>query len=214
MKFNIFDLLLPRETKFFTLFDAQVNALIKGGEAFRKLVADIEGLQEFEIKTRVSEIKEIETKGDVIEHEIIDALHQSFITPFDREDIHVMAVNIDRSLDIINSTAHKIEMYGIRKVPANIVNFADIIMEMCLELQKLMTQFKNKGSVEDIIKKIHELENKADFLFRISLADLFNNRTDAIEIIKFKEIYEHLEDLTDCIDFIGKTVRGITVKQG
>lgn len=214
MKFSILDLLLPRETKFFTLFEDQVNILITGSQAFKKLVSDLERLQEFEIKNRVSEIKDIETRGDVVEHQIIDALHQSFITPFDREDIHSMAVNIDRALDILNSSAHKIEMYGIRKVPANVVNFADIIMEMCIELQKLMLQFKNKEKVEDMVKKIHELENKADFLFRISLADLFNNGTDAIEIIKFKQIYEHLEDLTDCIDFIGKTVRGIMVKQG
>lgn len=214
MKFSILDLLLPRETKFFTLFENQVDILITGSQSFKKLVSDLETLQEFEIKSRVSEIKDIETRGDVIEHQIIDALHQSFITPFDREDIHSMAVNIDRALDILNSSAHKIEMYGIRKVPANIVNFADIIMEMCLELQKLMLQFKNKEQVEEKVKKIHELENKADYLFRISLADLFNNGTNAIEIIKFKEIYEHLEDLTDCVDFIGKTVRGITVKLG
>ncbi|HRZ80290.1 MAG TPA: DUF47 family protein [bacterium] len=214
MKFNIFDLLLPRETKFFDYFEQQVETLISGSQAFRRMVSDLDKLQEFEIKTRIAEIKDIETKGDVIEHQIIDALHQSFITPFDREDIHLMAVNIDRALDIINSSAQKIDMYGIRKVHPNIVNFADIIMEMSLELQKLMRQFKDKQKVEDMISKLHTLENKADFLFRISLADLFNSGTDAVEIIKFKEIYEHLEDLTDCIDFIGKTVRGITVKQG
>ncbi|HNW81918.1 MAG TPA: DUF47 family protein [bacterium] len=214
MKFNIFDLLLPRETKFFDYFDQQIDTLILGSQAFKKMVVDLDKLQEFEIKTRISEIKDIETKGDVIEHQIIDELHQSFITPFDREDIHLMAVNIDRALDIINSSAQKIDMYGIRKVPTNIVNFADIIMEMCLELQKLMKQFKNKKKVEEMVAKLHNFENKGDFLFRISLADLFNNGTNAIEIIKFKEIYEHLEDLTDCLDFIGKTVRGIAVKQG
>ena len=202
---------VPKDRKFYPLFEQASANLV----AISKVL--VEALTTASIEKRTSLIREIEKLehvGDEITHKIFQEVSTTFITPFDREDIHLMAVNIDRALDIINSSAQKLDMYGIRKVPANIVNFADIVMEMSLELQKLMKQFKNKEKVEEMVTKLHNFENKADYLFRISLADLFNNGTNAIEIIKFKEIYEHLEDLTDCIDFIGKTVRGITVKQG
>ncbi len=214
MSLKILDLLLPRETKFYTYFDEQADILLHAANVFRTLVEKLHEKHEHEIKTKVAEIKELEIKGDTVERRIIDELHKTFITPFDREDIHSMAVNIDRALDILNSSAHKIEMYGIRKVPLHINHFADIIVEICTELKTLMKIFEQKGKVDESVAKIHQLENKADYLFHISLAELFNQETDAVEVIKFKEVYEQLEAMTDCVDYIAKTIRGIVVKLG
>ncbi|HOW50407.1 MAG TPA: DUF47 family protein [bacterium] len=214
MKFNILDLLLPRETKFYDHFEEQADILIKAALVFHDLMTHLEKMPEHEIKQKIGEIKELETKGDTVEHKIIDDLSQTFITPFDREDIHAMAVNIDRALDILNSSVNKIDMYNIRKTPAHVIHFADIIVDMCKELRTLMGLFRAKGNVDETVAKIHQYENKADYLFHISMADLFNNNTNAVEIIKFKEVYEHLENLTDCVDYIAKTIRGIIVKLG
>lgn len=214
MKFNILDLLLPRETKFYDHFEEQADILIKAALVFHDLMTNLDKMAEHEIKQKIGEIKEFETRGDAVEHKIIDDLSETFLTPFDREDIHAMAVNIDRALDILNSSVNKIDMYNIRKTPDHVIHFADIIVDMCKELRTLMGLFRAKSSVDETVAKIHQFENKADYLFHISMADLFNNNTNAVEIIKFKEVYEHLENLTDCIDYIAKTIRGIIVKLG
>ncbi len=214
MKFNILDLLLPRETKFYDHFEEQADFLIKASLVFHDLIANLDKMAEHEIKQKIGEIKELETRGDAVEHKIIDDLSETFLTPFDREDIHAMAVNIDRALDILNSSANKIDMYKIRTAPAHVLHFADIIVDMCKELRVLMGLFRAKGNVDETVAKIHQFENKADYLFHISMAELFTNNTDAVEIIKFKEVYEHLENMTDCIDYIAKTIRGVIVKLG
>ncbi len=214
MSLKILDLLLPRETKFYVYFDKQLDILVKASLVFQELMLSIGEKQEHDIKAKVAEIKDLETQGDIVERQIIDELNKTFITPFDREDIHSMTVNIDRALDILNSSAHKIEMYHIRNSNLHINHFADIIVEICRDLKTLMKLFSSKENVDDTVAKIHQLENKADYLFHICMAELFNNQTNAVEIIKYKEVYEHLEEMTDCVDFIAKTIRGIIVKLG
>jgi uncharacterized protein len=214
MRFSLLDILLPRETKFYTLLCQQADVLKEGCRAFTTLVATIDSLSEEDIKKRLHEINEIEQKGDNLEHHIIEELHKTFITPLDREDIHIMAINIDKCLDVLNSIAKKIEIYKIRTLPANVAKFTDIIMEIVGEVGELMTALKTKKNINTIIGKMHALENKADYLFHMSVADLFASENNAVYIIKFKEIYEHLEEIVDSIDFIGKLVRGVMVKVG
>lgn len=214
MRFSLLDILLPRETKFYTLLCQQAEVLKEGCRAFTALVAAIDTLSEEDIKKRLHEINEIEQKGDNLEHLIIEELHKTFITPLDREDIHIMAINIDKCLDVLNSIAKKIEIYKIRTLPANVAKFTDIIMEIVGEVGELMASLKTKKNINPIIGKMHALENKADYLFHMSVADLFASENNAVYIIKFKEIYEHLEEIVDSIDFIGKLVRGVMVKVG
>ncbi len=215
MKFNILDFLLPREVKFFKYMNSQAETFIESCEVFKKMVSNIDTSSEDEKKNMILRINELEQKGDDIEHLIIDELHKTFITPLDREDIHLIAINIDKSLDILNSIARKFEIYGIKKVPVNVCRFADVIVEISIELRNLFTALEKKENVNEIVRKMHELENKADTLFYTSVAELFSNgKHSPIEIIKFKEIFEHLESVVDSVDFIGKIVRGIAVKQG
>jgi hypothetical protein len=214
MKLNILDLLLPRETKFYNYMRQQAETLIEGCAIFRDLVSTIEFMNESQIKEKLFQIKNCELKGDTIERQIIDELHKTFITPIDREDIHLMTINIDKSLDILNSISRKVEIYNIRKVPANVARFADIIVEIAAELKTLIKALQDKDQVNDNVQRMHGLENRADDLFHLSMAELFNNSYTATDIIKFKEFYEHLESIVDSIDFIGKLVRGIVVKLG
>lgn len=214
MKFNILDLLLPRETKFFDHMQRQIDFLIQSADVYRTILVNLESLSETELKAKLAEIKDLEVKGDDVEHQIIDDLHKTFITPFDREDIHTMATNIDRAQDILNNVAQKIDIYHIRKVPQNVCNFADIIVEISAASRVLMTDLKNKNNIDPIVQKLHELENRADYLFHISIAELFAGQYNPIDIIRFKELYERMEKVVDCIDYLGKFARGIMVKLG
>jgi predicted phosphate transport protein (TIGR00153 family) len=214
MRFSLLDILLPRETKFYTMLSKQADILKEGCSAFTALVTTIDTLNEEEIKKKLGEINSIEQKGDDIEHQIIEELHKTFITPIDREDIHLVTINLDKCLDILNSIAKKIEIYKIRTMPHDVTKFTDIIREMVTEVGNLVAAIKTKKEINAIIGKMHAIENKADYLFHMSVADLFTREKDAVQIIKFKEIYEHLEEIVDSMDFIGKLVRGVMVKVG
>jgi uncharacterized protein len=213
MGFNIFDLMLPRETKFFVYIDQQVGLMVKSTHIFKELVENIKTYTEDQIKDKLVKIKECETQGDAVEREILYALHKTFITPIDREDIHTLSINIDRALDILNSISRKVEIYNIREVPLKVCRFASIICSIADQLEISIKEMQKKGNLDEGLNKMRALENEADELFHESMAELFTE-SDAVHIIKFKEVYEHLETVVDAIDYVGKLIRGIKVKQG
>jgi uncharacterized protein len=214
MKFNILDFLLPRETKFYDFFKEQVNILIEASHIFRSMASRNDEMNEDDLKKEVNKIKDCEKKGDMVESKIIKELNLTFITPFDREDIHMIATNIDLALDILTSISNKMEIYGINRFPKSIHNFAELIVEISELLYILMEDLEAKKNIDNSIKNIHALENKADYLFYISVADLFKSQIDPIDVIKLKDVYEYLEDMVDAVDHVGKIVRRIMIKQG
>lgn len=214
MKFNLLDLLLPREKKFYTFFKEQAEILQEAARLFKSLATNLKNLKEDEVKEMVTKVKDCEHRGDQVEAKIIKELHDTFITPFDREDIHAITVQVDKSLDLLTSLSNKIELYGIRKLPKNAVNFAELIVEMTDVLKKLIDDLEPKTSIDALIANLHSIENNADFLFYISVGDLFKKETDAIELLKNKEIYEYLEAAVDAIDYVGKIIRRVMIKQG
>ncbi len=214
MGFNILDLLLPRETKFYKFMDQQAELLLKSTTIFKGLVENITSMSEEQIKEKLSLIKECETNGDDVERQIVYALNKTFITPIDREDINILALNIDRALDILNSISRKIEIYNIREVPLNVCRFAAIIVQITEQMQIAVKQLPKKTGLEEPVSKMRSLENDADELFHESMAQLFREKSDPIHIIKFKEVYEHLENVVDAVDYVGKLLRGIMVKIG
>jgi hypothetical protein len=194
--------------------DQQVGFVVKGAAIFNELVMNIQSLSEDQIKSKLIAIKECETKGDEVERTIFDELNKTFITPIDREDIHVLAINIDRALDILNSISRKVEIYNIREVPPNVCKFSEIIVNIAKQMELSVKQLQKKAYLDEVVNKMHSLENEADELFHVSMAELFNDKNNPIHIIKFKEFYEHLESVVDAIDYVGKLVRGIKVKIG
>jgi uncharacterized protein len=214
MKFNILDFLLPRETKFFKLFIEQTNNLIEAGHQFRMLASKIQSFDEDEIKKQITVIKECERIGDTIETRIITELNETFITPFDREDIHLIAMNIEHGLDILTSISNKIESYGIRSFPDNICKFADLVVRISETLKDLIADMEKKRNIDARIETMHTIEHDADYLFHISVGDLFKQESDPIQIIKVKEVYEHLEAVVDAVDHVGKLARSVMIKHG
>jgi len=214
MQFNIFDLLLPRETKFYKYLSEQTTNLLDGSVYFKDTVDSLEKLSNEELLKRIAEMKDFERKGDDIERKIIDALDKTFITPLDREDIHQMAMGIDHSLDMLNNLARKLEIYGVTTAPNAICGFCNIIVEAAKELNNLMAALPKRDGAMEIIRVIHSIERRGDDLFHHAMADLFKGEHSPIDVIKFKEIFELLEEITDSIDHVAKQIRGVLVKVG
>jgi uncharacterized protein len=213
MGFKLLDLLLPREISFFKHMNDQAANFHDACESFRVFLSTIDKMDENTIHKNVSEIKDYELRGDEIERFIIEELDATFITPMDREDIHSIVSNLDQCVDSLNTISQKIEIYSIRIVPENVVRFCVLIVDIASELKRLIQNLRDKKDIPLILKKMHMLENDADSLFHNSIARLFETG-NPIEIIKFKELYEQLENVIDAVDHIGKLVRGIMVKQG
>ncbi|MDD5483603.1 MAG: DUF47 family protein [Kiritimatiellae bacterium] len=214
MQFRIFDLLLPRETQFYAYMRQLADVLAEGANFFRDFISRFDKLSEAEMHLNLTTVKDYELKGDAIEMKIIDELHKTFITPLDREDIHSIAIGIDRGLDILNSVAQKIEVYNIRKFPPNVAAFSELIADIAGQIGPLLTALEKKRGVNEVVAAIHTIENKADYLFHLSMADLFSGSYSAVDIVRFKDVYEHMESCVDSLDYIGKVVRGVLVKMG
>lgn len=214
MQFRLFDLLLPRETQFYSYMYQMADVLIEGAVSFQEFIANFDKLSETDIHWNLTKIKDCELKGDAVETKIIDELHKTFITPIDREDIHSIAIGIDRGLDILNSISQKIEVYNIRKFPANVAAFSELIVDIARQVKPLLLALEKKKNINGVVDNIHAIENKADYLFHLSMADLFGGAYTAVDIVRLKDIYEHMESCVDSLDYIGKLVRGIQVKMG
>lgn len=216
MKFNILDLLLPRETKFFDFLDQLSDSVYNCCVTFRDLAIQIETLSEDERKKRIYAIKDFEHKGDLAEVTIIEELSLCFITPLDREDIHTLAVNLERPLDELKDLVRKIEIYQIRKLPTNVCQFCDIMVALAKLQQEIVHDLHTKQKVRKKVEQMHKLENQADELFNLSMAELFCHKEMVltIEMVQLKEVYESLEAAINGLDDIGKLVRGIKIKNG
>lgn len=214
MQFRLFDLLLPREIQFYSYMHQMANILIEGAVSFKETIANFDKLTEADIHRKLTKIKDCELKGDAVETKIIDELHKTFITPIDREDVHSIAIGIDRGLDILNSISQKIEVYNIRKFPPNVAAFSELIVDIAQQVNPLLSALEKKKNINVVVDDMHAIENKADYLFHLSMADLFSGSYSTIDIVRFKDVYEHMESCVDSLDYIGKVVRGVMIKMG
>ncbi len=218
MGFNLLDLLLPRETKFFDFLEELSGYVLNCSVTFRDLAVQIETLSPDELKKRIFTIRDYERKGEQVEMTIIEELSRCFITPLDREDIHTLAINMEKPLDELKDLARKIEIYKIRKMTTNVCQFCDIIVSIAKLQQEVVhdLRLKQRQKIRKKAEQMHKLENQADELFNISMAELFCNKEAVltVEMVQIKEIYESLEMTIDRLDDIGKLVRGIKIKNG
>jgi uncharacterized protein len=219
VRFNFLDLLLPRETKFFDLFNEHAARLLACARRIRELAAELEGPSADAdrrdiLKAGVAAVKEIERQGDKIEERINTALEESFITPFDREDIHTIASSVDDALDAIKALAIKLDTYGVLELPPRFSEFADLVVDCSSSLAEAFERMKKRSPPNTQTKAVSESEKKADILFSIVIGDLFNGEKGAVEIIREKEVYEGLEDIVNCVNSAAKLLRRVMIKQG
>jgi predicted phosphate transport protein (TIGR00153 family) len=199
--------LIPRDTKFFELFADLSGNLIEGAKLLRSILAD-----PHDLAMQVSQVQAIEHKGDRATYTIITKLNQTFITPFDREDIHRLASSLDDVLDFMNSAALRLVMYKISNPPPVAAELAGIIVLQCEALGKAVSLLEKNGQVMEHCEEVNRLEDMADQISRKAIADLFEHEKDPIQLIKLKELYEELEFATDKAEDAANVLEAIVLK--
>jgi predicted phosphate transport protein (TIGR00153 family) len=199
--------LIPRETKFFEIFENMASNVTEGARVLRQI------LQTFEnVEAGVQRIKEIEHRGDDMTHAVMTKLNQTFITPFDREDIHRLASSLDDVLDFVNAAGQRLVLYKIRRATSPAAELAGLIVRQSEELTKAVSLLeKNKHVLEHCVE-INRLEDEADSVCREAIANLFENEKDPIELIKMKELYEVLEMATDKAEDAANVLEAVVLK--
>ena len=203
--------LLPKEEKFFKLFEAQAAYNTKAVKTFKELVKSWdEKSAAFEV------IREIEHEADITTHEIYDKLNRTFITPFDREDIHQLASEMDDIVDMVQSLCNRMHLYHIHNSTPDLVQLVDILDQAADAIRKAIGDLQDKDKTRRVLDyciEINRLENTGDHARDIALSKLFEGQPDPIDVIKWKEIYELVESAVDKCEDIANTIETILVKQ-
>ncbi len=209
---NIFSFFTPKDKKFQPLFEQAGYNVRKIAEALLEVVTtdDLEKRKE-----AIKEVERLEHVGDDITHSIFIELSKNFITPFDREDIHSLASAVDDIADYIHASAGNIELYNVVVIGEPMVKLAELLVEMCTDLEKAIKElrsFKNVRVIADACVRINSAENQADYTCNLAIARLFEFETNAIELIKQKEVLQTLEIATDKCEDAANVLESILVK--
>lgn len=201
---------LPKETSFFDFFEAH-NALIT--EACEYLIKLAEN--NTDVIAICARIKEIETRADHITHECMSALHHTFITPFDRNEIRRLMSRLDDILDLIEEAATCIKLYEMKETKPEVLAFARILLNASRSLSdtlKLLRNIRDPQSISEKCKYVSKLEQEGDFILHSAMAKLFREEKDPFTLIKWKEVFELLEKATDKCHDVTKTIEGIVIE--
>jgi len=201
--------IFPKEIDFFEIFDKAASNLTKATSLLVSLMENFDNLEE-----RAKEIYEVEQDGDMLTHDIMKKLNRTFITPIDREDIHALASRMDDILDLVWGGVDRMIVFRIAEPTPEAVELAKELHRTTEVLQKTIKELraKNYSHVQEHCIEINRLENKIDRIFRDALGKLFDNMKDPLLIIKWKEIYEHLEDASDRCEDVANVLESIVLK--
>jgi len=201
---------IPREDKFFRLFEQSAHNMVKAAQELKKLVDTWE-----DVEKKVGDITTLEHEGDTITHQIIAQMNRSFITPFDREDIALLAHSLDDVVDFIHAAADAMLIYKVERPGERVKELADVILRAADEVEKAMPQLRRRSELRQIVSRcveINSLENEADRVYRSAMAELFDDSMDITQVIKWREIYEHMESATDRCEDVANVLEGVALK--
>ena len=197
--------------EFYDLFEQETANLVVAAEKLVDLFNNYEN-----VEAKAKELKDLEHRGDVITHEIIARVHRTFVTPIDREDITLLAHSLDDVMDFIEAAGRTAFFYRIAQPTERARELASIVAKLTVKLNEVMPQLRHHDKFNWILKQcveINTLENEADDVFHAALAELFEAcAKDACEVIKWREIYEHLENATDRGEDVANVLEGIVLK--
>jgi len=202
--------LMPREGKFFELFNAHAARIVEGS---RELAAMIGSFSELE--AHAQRIDAAERAADKITHECITLLHKTFITPFDRDQIHKLITTMDDILDLIQDVAESIALYDLRRITPEAQQLAEICQMSCERVRDtvgLLTNVKRADAIMKNCEEIDRLESDADRVMRAALSKLFRDESDIKQLIKLRTIYDLLERITDRCEDVANVVEGIVLE--
>jgi hypothetical protein len=202
--------LMPREGKFFDLFNAHGERIVEGA---RELAAMIGTFSELDAHAR--RIDDAERAADKITHECISLLHKTFITPFDREQIHSLITAMDDILDLIQDVAESIALYDLRSVTPEAKQLAEICQLTCDRVKAtvaLLTNVKSSSAILKLCEEIDRLESDADRVMRSAMSKLFREENDLKQVMKLRVIYDLLESITDRCEDVANIIEGIVLE--
>ncbi len=203
--------LLPREFGFFEHFEKHAALSVEGAKLFQDLLEDLGNAG-----PKAKRIKEVEHEADVVTHETVEMLHKTFITPFDRNDIHRLIGRMDDILDAIEAAAERLWLYEIKTATSESKDLARILRQATEQLEVAVKRMRNvKGGAKEILTAcvdVNRLENEGDAVLRQSLAKLFREEKDPLLVMKWKEVYETLELATDRCEDVANIIEGVVLE--
>jgi predicted phosphate transport protein (TIGR00153 family) len=201
---------LPREDDFFGLFERHVALTVEGAREMQRLV---QGGQN--VRVIAARIKEIEHETDVITHACVERLHKTFITPFDRDDIHTLITRMDDVMDYIEAAAISVMLYELTEMTAPARELADVLVRSTEAVAIAVGGLRSVKQSETILKaciEVNRLENEGDEILRNALASLFREARDPLLVLKWKEVYEALENATDRCEDVANIIEGVVLE--
>jgi predicted phosphate transport protein (TIGR00153 family) len=206
----VFGRFIPRETSFFDFFEQHAGLTIEGTKELLSLVTT--GAN---IATKCRRISDIEHETDTITHRCVEALHKTFITPIDRESIHRLITRMDDIMDYVEAAAERIELYELTTMTADSRDLADVLHRSALQVEAAVRGLRTLKDPQGTLKlciDINRLENECDAILRRSVAKLFKEEKDPILVIKWKEIYENLENASDRCEDVANIIEGVILE--
>jgi uncharacterized protein len=212
---GFFSALMPRETRFFALFNRHAEYVVEGG----RLVADL--MHELGDERRradlIRRIGEAERAADKVTHDTVSLLHSTFITPFDRNDIHRLISNMDDILDLIQDTAESLTLYDVHTLTAEVRHLANLMQLACVKVSEAVTQLSSMDNGKAILKicqEVDALESDADRVMRSAISRLFREEQDTRQLVKLKAVYELIELTTDKCQDVALVIEGVVLENG
>ena len=199
--------LIPRDEKFYELFHKQAENIHVAAKQLASLLSDFR-----EVEKRVTEIKFVEHKGDQLTHDLMMRLNKTFLTPFDREDIYALSSALDDVLDLMDGVAGRLVTYKIAFVPPGARQLSRVILHGSEILLQAITEMRKPANILEYCQQLKQLEVEADRIKGECVARLFEDSVDAIEVIKWKDLYEVLEATTDKIDDVANVLETVILK--
>jgi uncharacterized protein len=202
--------LLPRDEDFFGLFERHAALTVEGAKEMQRLVQGNQNVRE-----RAARIKEIEHETDGITHACVERLHKTFITPFDRDDIHRLITRMDDVMDYIDSAAIAVMLYELTEMTEPARALADVLVRSTESVAVAVSGLKNvkqSKAILDACIEVNRLENEGDEILRGALAELFRGAKDPLLVLKWKEVYEALENATDRCEDVANVIEGVVLE--
>jgi predicted phosphate transport protein (TIGR00153 family) len=203
---------IPKEEKFFDLFEELAAKIEEGVKFFLAMVEKYEYSDE-----NITRLKQIEHEADSITHKTYEKMHKTFLTPLDREDIYALVNKMDSVIDMIEASAMRLNLYKVKRPSEAIISLAHILDKAVQKIKVIvhgMRDMKNAQMILDACVEVNTLENDGDVVLRMTIAELFEKETDVFELIKWKEIYERLEEAIDVCEDVSNIAEGIVLKNG
>jgi uncharacterized protein len=208
---NFLSFFIPKDKKFFDIFEKSGANLVQMGVELKSLMAD-NGSNRAAL---VKKIHELENVGDTLTHDSFVELSSNFITPFDREDIHALTSALDNIADYIDAVSKRVDLYQMDEITEPMKQLADLAAQAIGEVNvalKEMRSMKNVIRVKEALVRINSIENHSDTVYNYAIAELFKNEKDAIRLLKHREILEHLENVSDRCEDVADVIESIIIK--